>query len=142
MASGISYRDRDVWLSNQSFHKLIHLALEMANQLSSSEVELREVARLAEMRDSGQLWTGRVLFVEDDFPGLEERKFWAKVFREVAQSIFLREVGEYDVESWQAEMIQKSMNMSDHFVEAVRENEKLWVPITRITICEQQRQAH
>ena len=68
---------------------------------------------------------------KDDFPKIEEQKFWARIFYETAREIFERKVGVHDYLFWQSQRIYQAYGTARLFTMAVRETEPSWSPDIR-----------
>ena len=76
-------------------------------------------------------WPGMCFDIETDFPELEEKKFWTRIFYETAREIFKRKIGLQDYFFWQTQRIYQVYGTAKVFEQAVREVEPKWVPDIR-----------
>lgn len=92
-----------------------------------------EKAYVAKVKDEmvKNYYPGLCIDIETDFPGIEERKFWAMIFRETAREIFDRKIGTQYYSFWQTQRIYQIYGAGDLFVKAVKEMEPSWFPQTR-----------
>ncbi|MGR3502657.1 hypothetical protein [Pseudaestuariivita sp.] len=121
-------------MSNRHFANLLDFALKIGPRFTASEQDILEFRRMMDLRDDGFFWPGRGLTIEEDFENCEALQFWSKVFFEVAQSVFLREIGNQSNTQWQTQMIFFAMGTANLFLKAARmsgEVGKAWFPETR-----------
>ena len=78
-----------------------------------------------------EFWPGRGIQIEDDFPDIEEQKFWARVFLDTAREIFDRRIGIHEHSFWQAQCIWQAYGAGQLFVDAVRDTDRRWLPDCR-----------
>jgi hypothetical protein len=129
MASCISYKEQFIWVSNQRFAALIEFAIQIGEQTATTPDERAAVARL---RKAGEaFYPGYDFHLDREFITLDERKFWARCFHDVARAIFLRQVGEHDTEFWQSGAIGDAYLIGRLLTQAVREVEQGWSPTTQ-----------
>jgi hypothetical protein len=123
MASDISYKDERFWVSNQRLSTLIDFALEVGGRTGLASAEKASVERLRKEDESGQLFPGCSFDLDERFPTVEEKIFWARVFSEVAQDIFLRRLGNHEIDTWQASAICDAKLIARMLEDAVRNAE-------------------
>ncbi len=124
MASQIAYRDREVLVNNRQFSNLVDFAIETAEK-SAGEDAAAWTERMKKLRDV-EFWPGRGIDIEEDFPDVEERKFWARVLYDTARGIFTRSTGHHEHEFWQAQAIHQAYASAILFQDSVREVEPRW----------------
>ena len=125
MACAISFGDQEVQLNNGQFSDLIDLVIAVARGSASGPQEQSFVAHMVHLSEK-EFWPGRGIRIESDFPGLEEQKFWARLFLDTARAIFDRRVGKHEFAYWQAERIWQACGTGKLFVEAVRTRDERW----------------
>jgi hypothetical protein len=126
LASDISLEDQFLWVSNERLSTLIAFALKVGGETAQSDEELRSVENLRQFDE--QAWPGISFDLEDRFPTIAEKKFWARVFHDLAHRIFLRQLGNQEVTSWQASAIGDAYVVSRMLARAVQEAEPIWHP--------------
>lgn len=129
MAGWISYKDESMAFNNRQFSSsmslVVEVAMKMANESEKAFVERGKDEMVT------NYYPGLCIDIEKDFPGIEERKFWAIIFRETAREIFDRRIGIHDYSFWQTQRIYQIYGTGDLFVKAVKEVEPSWSPDTR-----------
>jgi len=104
MSSDICMGEQFVWVSNMELHRLIAFALEIAPARAETPEHRDFIVRLREFYDE-QYFPGCSFDLIERFPTIQERKFWAGCFHDVARRIFLRELGSHDISFWQSATI-------------------------------------
>jgi len=132
MASAIKYHDQFFYVSNQRFSSLIEFGLEVAEKAAETDAERSYVAKLRE-RFAG-FYPGYDLAIEREFPSRDERKFWARVFFDLAHLIFRREVGNHEVTFWQYSAVGDAYLLGRMITRSVQEEELGWHPKTMASI--------
>jgi hypothetical protein len=128
MASHITYQDQFFCVSNQRFHSLIEFGLEVGQKSAATDVERSYVSGLRER--SGAFYPGYDLAIEQEFPSRDERKFWARVFFDLAHLIFQREIGKQDISFWQYSAVGDAYLLGRMITRSVQEEESGWHPKT------------
>jgi len=123
MSSDISYKGELFWVSNQRLSTLVDCAIEVGADIADGPEAAAFVGRLREEEQSGVLFPGCNFDLDERFPTLAAKKFWARAFREVGQRIFLRRWGNHDIDSWQASAICDAELIARMLTEAVRSTE-------------------
>jgi hypothetical protein len=126
LASDISIGEQFLWVSNQRLGNLIDFAIEVATQRASNP---EFTQRLRKYRDE-EYFPGCSFDLAARFPTLDERKFWAGCFHDVARRIFLRQLGNHDVSFWQASAIGDAYVVARMLTRSVQEAELGWQPAT------------
>ncbi|MEM8505555.1 MAG: hypothetical protein AAF716_20680, partial [Cyanobacteria bacterium P01_D01_bin.1] len=104
MASDISIDDQYLWVANRRLSMLVDFALEIADQLAKSDTELAYVAELRNW-DKTEHCNGCGFSLDERFPTVEHKKFWARVFFDTARAVFDRKLGNQDIAFWQCSTI-------------------------------------
>src|SRR5438552_4094939 len=99
MASAIKYHDQFFYVSNQRFSALVGFGLEVGERVAETEAERSYVLGLRKRSEA--FYPGYDLAIESEFPSRDERKFWARVFFDLAYLIFGKEIGKEDTSFWQ-----------------------------------------
>ncbi len=105
MAVRVSRGDQYLFVSNARMGSLVGLGLEVAEQLMETAEERAATAALRTADEEGR-WTWDDFAIERVFPDLAVRAFFARVFEELAQRMYLREIGDHTSrQDWQASFI-------------------------------------
>lgn len=123
MACIVTFKDQCVLMNNRQFSNLICLSLEYSGSVMGEENQY--VARLTEFNDK-EFFPGRGMDIEEDFPEIDEQKFWSKTLFDTARAIFKRELGVHDHVYWQAQMIYVVYAVGLLFQDSVRQTEPDW----------------
>jgi hypothetical protein len=132
MASRISYQDQFFYVSNQRFHSLIEFGLEVGQKSAETDVEKSYVSGLRER--CGAFYPGYDLSIEQEFPLQDERKFWARMFFDLAHLIFKREIGKHDATFWQYSAVGDAYLLGRMITRSVQEEELGWHPKTLASV--------
>jgi len=132
MASCISYQDQFFHVSNQRFHSLIEFGLEAAQRTAESDTERSFISALKQRSDA--FYPGYDFAIERESPSRDERKFWARVFYDLAHLIFRREIGNHDVTFWQYSAVGDAYLLGRMITRSVQEEEQTWHPKTMASI--------
>jgi hypothetical protein len=129
MSCSIKFKDLDLHLSNLGFARLSDYGFQIAEQTAKPE-EQGFVKRMKQLRQ--EEWCGRGWNIAVDFPSIEERKFWSRVFFDTSRIIFERKVGGDDQRHiyWQAAAIYVAFSAGVLFQRAVQADERGWEPST------------
>lgn len=128
MAGVIALGDQSLAVSSNVLVSLIEFAIAVGTELAQTNEEGAWVHALTEFRN--RMWPGMDLDVDALFPNLAQKKFWARVFHEVARDVFLRKLGNHTVTFWQTGTIANSFVIARFLVAAVRKLEPSWTPAT------------
>jgi hypothetical protein len=128
LSSDISLKDQYLWVSNNRLFTLIEFALQVGGEMARSDAERGCVEKLRQFYE--QAWPGIGFDLDERFPTVEEKKFWARVFHDVAQRIFLRQLGNHEVTLWQSSAIGDAYVTARMLTRAVQEVENSWRPDT------------
>ncbi|CAL2059211.1 hypothetical protein [Tenacibaculum sp. 190524A05c] len=128
MAGFIYFKEYEVIFNNRQFSSTITFVSEVARKLAT-ENEMKYVKKMENNVEN--YWPGMCLDIETDFPELEERKFWSKMFYETAREIFERKIGVQDYFFWQTQRIYQIYGTGKVFEKAVKEVEPKWMPDIR-----------
>ena len=100
MACEITFKDRSVQLNNVQFARLIDFAVEVAGRTEGT-IASPYVERMKKLNKEC-FWPGRGIEIVEDFPDIDERKFWSRVFFDTSRAIFDRTLGLHEHAFWQA----------------------------------------
>lgn len=129
MASQIHLGEQFLFVSNYRLSSLIEFALDVGTKAAATEYERECVEQLRQF--SEQAWLGINFDLNRRFQTIDEKRFWAGVFRDVARRIFLRQLGNNHVISfWQSSAIGDSYIIARMLTRAVQEIENGWHPRT------------
>lgn len=128
LASDISLKGQFLWVSNQRLSSLIAFALKVGGETARSDAERGWVEALRQFEE--QAWPGIGFDLDERFPGIEQKKFWARVYHDVARRIFLRQLGNHEVTFWQSSTIGDAYVVARMLTQAVQEVENAWFPET------------
>lgn len=109
------------------FSSLIDFVIEIAGNSSPTSEEQVYLDRMIQMQEN-EFWPGRGIQIEDDFPDLEEQKYWARIFLDTARAIYDRRVGDHGYSFWQSQRIWQLYGVGQLFIEAVRACDNRWAP--------------
>lgn len=109
-------------MSNQRLSSLITFALRVGEELARAAEEHGWVEKLRQFEE--QAWPGIGFDLEERFPSADEKKFWARVYHDVAQGIFLHQLGNHEVTNWQASAIGDAYVIARMLTRAVQEVER------------------
>ncbi len=126
MSSRISFQENYFWVNNARVSTLIDLAIEVGKTAAKAADEHGFVQQLEST--SASWFPGRLLDLAAEFPSLSAKKFWAKVFEEIARQVFLRNIGDQTTDTWQTTVIGDAKFTSRLLIAAVRQEEKGWCP--------------
>ena len=126
MAGCISLGGQFLFVSNTRLSALVAFALEVGAEQARTDVQRGSVTTLRAFEENA--WPGIDFDLDERFPGLDEKKFWAAVFGEVARRIFLRQLGDQSVTVWQPSAIGDAHVVSRMLTRAVQEIEIGWHP--------------
>jgi hypothetical protein len=132
MSSAIQYKDQFFYVSNRQFDSLIEFGLEVAQKTAQTDEEKGYVSGLSGRRDS--FYPGYDLAIEREFPSRDERKFWARVFFDLAHLAFRREIGKHDASFWQYSFVGDAYLLGRMLTRSVQEEELGWHPKTLASI--------
>lgn len=132
MSSAFKYHDQFFYVSNLTFFRLIEFGLEVGGRIAATDLEKAYVSGLRER--STAFYPGYDLAIEQEFPSRDERKFWARVFFDLAYLIFRREIGKHDVSFWQSADIGHTYLLARMITRSVQEEEQAWYPATMASI--------
>jgi len=132
MASRISYQDQFFYVSNQRFKSLIWFGLDVGEKSAENDAEKSYVSGLREK--SNAFYPGYDLAIEREFPFRDERKFWARVFFDVAHLIFCRKIGNQETTSWQYSAVGDAYLLGRIITRSVQEEEQAWHPKTLASV--------
>jgi hypothetical protein len=128
LASDISLKDQFLWVSNNRLFSHVAFAVQVGGETARSDEERGWVEKLRQFEKNA--WPGIGFDLDERFPGVEEKKFWARVFYDVARRIFLRQLGNQNVTFWQTSAIGDAYVTARMLTRAVQEVENAWYPVT------------
>ena len=129
MSSAFFYKDQFFYVSNAMFSALIDWGLEVGTTEAKSEKERHYVETLRQKTET--FFPGYDLIIEEDFSELDERKFWARIFFDLAYMIFQRKIGPPDVDFWMYSAIGNAYLLGRMITRSVQEQELAWHPETQ-----------
>ena len=132
MASAFKYHDQFFYVSNRRFSALITFGLQVGAKSASTETERSYVSGLRKRREA--FYPGYDLGIESEFSSREERKFWARVFFDLAYLIFRKEVGKQDTAFWQYSAVGDAYLLARMITRSVQEEEQAWHPTTMASV--------
>ena len=132
MASCFSYHEQFFYVSNQRFDSLMDFGLEVANKGPATEVELVYISKLIERK--GSFYPGYDFAIEREFPSRNERKFWARIFFDLAHLIFQRQIGNQGATFWQYSAVGDAYLLGRMITRSVQDEEPGWHPKTLASI--------
>jgi hypothetical protein len=125
VASGIHFDDQYHQVSNARFDSLIAFGLQVATETGRSDEERRWIERLRAFQE--RVFAGIGLNLKEQFPEVNEKKFWARVYFDVSRRIFLRQLGNQDTTCWQSSAIGDSFVIAQMLCRLLRESgERIW----------------
>ena len=126
MASDICYKEQYFWVANRRLSTLIAFALEVGQKRAAPPEETEFVACLRR-EDEELLFPGCSFDLAERFPTLASKKFSARIFFDVARRIFLRQLGNQEIDTWQASAIGDAYLIARMLTHAIRDVEPYWV---------------
>jgi hypothetical protein len=132
MASRISYQDQFFYVSNMRFSSLIDFALEVGQKSAETDIEKTYISKLKE--GSNAFYPGYDFAIEREFPSRDERKFWARIFFNLAHLVFCREIGNQETTFWQFSAIGDAYLFGRMITRSIQEEEQGWHPKTLSSI--------
>jgi len=119
----MSLGDQHLFVSNTRMGSLVGLGLEVAEQLMTTDEERAATATLRTDDEEGR-WTWDDFAIDRVFPDLAIRAFFARVFDELAQRMYRREIGDHTSrQDWQASFIGDACWLARMCRESVRRGE-------------------
>jgi hypothetical protein len=99
-------------------------------EAAKSDAERGWVQKLREFEDNA--FPGIEFDLAELFPSVDEKKFWARVYHNVARRIFLRQLGNQEVTFWQSSAIGDAYVIARLLTRAVQQIElgTAWHPDT------------
>ncbi len=129
LASDISYKEQYFWVANRRLSTLIAFALEVGQQKAATREETELVACLRK-EEHETLFPGCSFDLSERFPTLASKKFWARIFYDVARRIFLRQLGNQEIDCWQASAIGDAYLIARMLTHAIRDEEPNWIALS------------
>jgi hypothetical protein len=103
VASDITLGNAYLGVANRRLFALIDFGLQVGAKVAGTETSRGWVAKLAEFNENA--WPGIGFDLAERFPSVDEKKFWAQVYHDVAHGIFMRRIGNQEVTTWQSSCI-------------------------------------
>ena len=128
MSTCIQSGERKHWISNQRLNSLLAFALQISELRDTSEQEQSWVEKLRRFHD--EHYPGIDFDLDEHFLGIGEKKFWARIYHDVARAIFLRQIGDHQHTFWQSSAIGDAYIIARMLTEAVCQIEMGWHPET------------
>jgi hypothetical protein len=128
LASDISLKNQFLWVSNSRLFNQIDFALQVGGEAARTDAERDSVEKLRQFQQYA--WPGIGFDLDERFPTVDEKKFWSRVFHDVARRIFLRQLGNHEVTFWQSSAIGDAYVTARMLTRAVQEIENAWHPDT------------
>lgn len=124
----MSLGDQHLFVSSTRMGSLIGFGLEVAEQLMTTDEERAATATLRSDDEEGR-WTWDDFAIDRVFPDLAVRAFFARVFDELAQRMYRREIGDHTSrQDWQASFIGDACWLARMCRESVRREETAQPP--------------
>lgn len=130
MSSEICFEDQSFCVSNKTLVLLVELVVEAGRDTQSTPAEKEYVDRLDHWIQE-EYWSGLDLDLNEEFPTVDEKKFWAKCFFDLGRKIYLREIGDHTIDFWQAAITGVAFVTGRMLCDAVRKQSgQSWSPET------------
>jgi hypothetical protein len=114
MASEIHHGNQSHQVSNGRFSSLMEFGLQVADETARSEEERRWIERFRVFKE--RAFAGIGLDLNDQFPEVNEKRFWARVYFDVARRIFLRQLGNQEISLGRAQRSATPMSSRECYV--------------------------
>lgn len=128
MPSAIEGPGSTFLMSTRRLFALLDLGLQVGRAAAVNDDQHGYVNTLWTWRNSAA--TDAPFNLEERFPAIAAKKFWATTFRNVARRIFLRQLGDQTVTHWQSTAIADAVTIGRLLTECVRAVEEEWYPET------------
>ena len=122
----IECKSQSLWVSNQRVSSLLAFAIEVGEAQARSDEERRWCGELRFW--SAQVWPSLGFDLDERFPGSEQKKFWARIYCDVARGIFLRQIGNHEVTFWQSSAIGDAYAIARMLMQSVQQTENGLAP--------------
>ena len=123
MTTALALGEKIEWFTNSGFFQVWELAFAQADCTVLRSDERAEVERFRSKVETGEIWSGLVVNLEDEFPNNNNRLLWSRILLETAQSIFLREIGSHEETHWQVSAICNAIRMGNFFENSLKMTE-------------------
>jgi hypothetical protein len=128
MTTFIIMGDQQLVVSNRRFFAHISFAQEVAVELAETDQQKCFVSDFKRWWDT-EFFNGFDFDLDHVFPSIDQKKFWAICFQELAHRIYRREIGNQDDQTWQPTAIGDAYMTSRMLVDAVsKEINEPWAP--------------
>ena len=125
MSSCVFLADQSAfWVSNKRLSTLLEFGIQVASEGVLAADEPKWLEKLRQFNDTS--WPGIDLDLDGRFPSIEEKKFWARIYSNVARRIFLRQLGNHEMTFWQSSAIGDAYLISRILTHAVQQVEAGW----------------
>jgi len=125
VAHYISFETESFWLNNRGFRRIMELGVALAEVMAREEERLL-VEHTKNRLNDGFFWSGRNIDIHEDFPTVEERKLWARVFNKLSFAMYDRVVNVDHEVLVPPAMIFAAYHMGSLFWNSVRAMESGW----------------
>ena len=124
MPSEIGGRGYTFFVSTSRLFTLVDFALQIGRATAKQDNQHSYVNAFWQWRQTAA--KNAPLDLDERFPSLDQKKFWAVVFRNVARRIYLRELGDHTVSHWQSRAITDAVNIARLLADEVHSEEPGW----------------
>lgn len=124
MPSEIGGRGYTFFVSTSRLFTLVDFALQIGRAAAKQDSQHSYVNAFWQWRQSAP--KNAPLELDERFPSLDQKKFWAVVFRNVARRIYRRELGDHSVSHWQSRAITDAVNIARLLADEVHAEEPGW----------------
>lgn len=123
--SSSPYNPGHLHVQNREARGLIEFAIETAQSYEEAASNAEEIRRIADWY-GGQFWDGMGIDVAELFPDIVARRFWCRVFFDLARRVFRREMGNRDVNFWQTKYICNAIIVGRMLLQAAKDIDPKW----------------
>jgi hypothetical protein len=119
------YNPGHLHVQNREARGLIEFAIDTARAYEEASSDAGEIRRISAWYEN-QFWDGMGVDVAELFPDIASRRFWCRVFFDVARRVFRRELGNRDVCFWQANYIGNAVIVGRMLLQAAKDVDPKW----------------
>lgn len=112
-------------IQNREARGLIEFAIDTARSYGEAASDAGEIKRISDWYGD-QFWDGMAIDVATLFPDIGSRRFWCRVFFDLARRVFRRELGNSDVSFWQAKYIGNAVIVGRMLLQAAKDLDAKW----------------